>query len=528
MTDPVESDLADGEWHRLHPATPLLRGGIALIAIIGIVISNLRERLIELFIPGEACRGDRCVDGDPLDYLFGSPYLAAVLGGIAVLLILFVGAFYLSWRMHTFRITDEVVEVRSGVLFRTNRRGRLDRIQGINIVRPFFARLFGAAKLEVNVAGQDANIQLAYLSGRNADALRLEVLRLASGTRQREAAEARDAAVAAGETPAGAASATGAPGLIEQRLAEFTAPELDPNAAPPASVVAMSPGRLVASTVLGSGTLFWLIGAIVAVVLIVRFDAWWFLFGIIPSIFGLGSYMVNRVVKSLRYSIAATPDGVRVGYGLLSTSNETLPPGRIHSISITQDLLWRPADWWEVKVNRASTSSAQGAAGQQNTTILPIGTRADVLRVLELILPALEEDGIREVVVAGLAKKGRPGDGFTTSPRRAAVLRWFSWRRNGFAVHPDAIVLRRGAIWRELVVVPTARMQSVAAHQGPLLRALRLGAVQVHTVAGPISARLGALDVDDARGFFRDAAAAGVAAARTDRTHRWRAGEASA
>ena len=96
---------------------------------------------------------------------------------------------------------------------------------------------------------------------------------------------------------------------------------------------------------------------------------------------------MNRIVKSLRYTIAGTPDGVRVGYGLLSTSNETLPPGRIHSISISQELLWRPADWWEVKVNRAGKSSAQGAAGQQNTTILPVGTRAEVFRVLELVLP---------------------------------------------------------------------------------------------------------------------------------------------
>ncbi len=106
-------------------------------------------------------------------------------------LLLFIGGFYLSWRMHTFRITDEQVEVRSGILFRTNRKGRLDRIQGINIVRPFFARLFGAARLEVNVAGSDGNVQLAYLSGVRADELRRDILLLASGTQQQKAAAAR-------------------------------------------------------------------------------------------------------------------------------------------------------------------------------------------------------------------------------------------------------------------------------------------------------------------------------------------------
>jgi len=55
--------LTDGEWHRLHPASPLLRGGIALIAVLGAVIANLRERLLSIFIP----RFDE--GGDPIDYV---------------------------------------------------------------------------------------------------------------------------------------------------------------------------------------------------------------------------------------------------------------------------------------------------------------------------------------------------------------------------------------------------------------------------------------------------------------------------
>ena len=251
------------------------------------------------------------------------------------------------------------------------------------------------------------------------------------------------------------------------------------------------------------------------------------LFGIIPALLGIGSFLVNRVVKSLRYSIAATPDGVRVGYGLLSTSNETLPPGRIHSIAVRQSLLWRPADWWEVHVNRASQSSAQGAAGQRNTTILPVGSRADVIKVLELVLPDLLDGDRRALVEAGL-EPAREGDGYTTSPRRAAVTHWFSWRRNGFALQPDAVLLRRGRVWRELVVVPTPRMQSVALYQGPLGRMLRLVSVQVHTVAGPITARIGGLDAEDGSAFFRDVAATAVAASKVDQTHRWRSGESLA
>ena len=519
MTDPVETprvppvpsaaagpELADGEWHRLHPATPLLRGGIALIAIAGIIIANLRERLLDFFIgiPG--------YEGDPIDFLIAEGLVPLALVVVLVAIALFVAGFWFSWRMHTFRITDETVEVRSGILFRTNRRGRLDRIQGINIVRPFFARLFGAARLEISVAGNDGNVKLDYLSSANADALRRDILRRASGTKQR--------------TDAAPAPATNGR-LVEQRVAELIAPELDPSIAPPTSVVTMHPLRLFASTVLSAGFIFFILLLTAGIVAATLSRELFAFFGILPALLGIGSYLVNRIVKSLRYSIAATPDGVRVGYGLLSTSNETLPPGRIHSIAVRQQLLWRPADWWEVHVNRASQSSAQGAAGQRNTTILPVGSRADVIKVLELVLPDLLDGDRRALVEAGL-EPAREGDGYTTSPRRAAVTHWFSWRRNGFALQPDAVLLRRGRVWRELVVVPTPRMQSVALYQGPLGKLLRLVSVQVHTVAGPITARIGGLDAGDGSAFFRDVAATAVAAAKVDQTHRWRSGESLA
>jgi putative membrane protein len=517
--------LADGEWHRLHPLTPLLRGGLGFIAIIGIIVANLRERLFEWFLPGLVCPpGEDCGQDDPFGYVVDNGYALIVLLGLLAVLLLCVAVFYVSWRMHTFRITDEVVEVRSGVLFRTHRKARLDRIQGVSIVRPLFARLFGTAKLEVEVAGQDANVPLAYLGNAASDALRGDILRLASGSR-------------AG-SPAGSGAAPAAGGsLIDRRVSELLAPELDPSLAPPESVVRMHPGRLIGSTVL-SGTTFGLVIllAVAAVGFVVASggvgELIWTLFTLVPIALGLASYQVNRVLKFLRYSIAATPDGVRVGYGLLSTRNETVPPGRIHSVAVSQSIFWRPVDWWTIRINRASRqTSSDGQSAQQSTVVLPVGSRDDVFRVLELLLPGLaagdsdETGAVRDILERGLA--GRGGDDeFTTSPRRAAVLRWFSWRRNGFALFPGAVLLRRGAIWRELAIVPTPRVQSVAIEQGPIYRALRLAHIHVHTVAGPISPRIGALDAQDAEGLFRDAAVAVVAAAGTDTSHRWRSGEA--
>jgi putative membrane protein len=510
VTDKV-AVLTDGEWHRLHPASPLLKGGIALIAILGVVVANLRERLVAIFFPAFE-EGD-----NPVDYVVDHGYiLQALVVTTAVLIVLIVG-FYFSWRMHTFRITEEVVEVRSGILFRTNRKARLDRIQGINIVRPFFARLFGAAKLEINQAGHDANLQLSYLASASADDLRLEILRLASGSRTAAKSAEAGSAVLGTTAPAVAGAAAARPGgIIDRRVGEFLAPELDPSFAEPESVVKIHLGRLIGSMVLSGATVF-LILVIAAII------AWvsatgepYALFFALPSLFGFGSFYVRRFTKALRYTIAGTPDGVRVGYGLLSTSNETLPPGRIHSVQISQSLFWRPAGWWEVRVNVASHSTARGAAGQANTTILPVGNFDEATRVLGLVLPGFVVPDFRSV---------GPDDGFQNSPRRAAWLRPFSWRRNGFATAADWFLLRRGAIWRQLVVVPQPRLQSVAIEQGPLLRALRLASIDLHTVPGPINAQLGAIDEDAALNFFGTAADAAVQSAGRDTSHRWRSGE---
>ena len=500
---PAATHLADGEWHRLHPATPLLKGGIALVAIIGFGVYNLRDAFIETLFGGS-----RDAD-DPVSWLLNHTAFWVIALAVLGFLVLLVGAFYVSWRMHTFRITEEVVEVRSGILFRTHRKGRLDRIQGINIARPFIARLFGAAKLEVTVAGQDANVQLDYLGSAAADELRREILRLASGT---QAADHSTAAAAV------------AGGIIEQRVSELLAPELVPNEAPPESVVSIGIPRVIGSLLLSEFTIIAL-GIVIAVIVGTAISGEpVVLFAVVPGIIGGASYYWSRFTRSLRYTIAGTPDGIRIGYGLLSTSNDTLPPGRIHSVQVSQPLLWRLTGWWEIKVNRATKSTSTDGSAQRNTTILPVGDRADVMRVLGLVLPGLSSDEALGLLQRGLESKGGD-DGFTNSPRRAAVIRWFSWRRNGFALVDDAVLLRKGAIWRELVIVPLARLQSVSIDDGPIYRRLRLRAVKVHTVAGPITPSLGALDHTEADSFFDTVAAAAVRSGSADTSHHWRAHE---
>ncbi|WP_314146505.1 PH domain-containing protein [uncultured Leifsonia sp.] len=503
--------FTDGEWHRLHPATPLLRGGIVFIAVLGFVLSNLRERIVSFFV------GAPDFGGDPLDEIYNRGWEGWALLALAVVLLVCLGAFYLSWRMHSFRITGDAVEVRSGILFRTQRKARLDRIQGINIVRPLLARIFGAAKLDISVAGHDANVQLAYLGSVLADGLRSDVLRLASGVRAEEAAAAPS--VAAPQTRAGQVGE-----FVTQRVNDFLAPELDPSAAPPESVVKIPPLRLFGSLLLSGFTVFLLV--IVGLLIYgASAGAPWLLIVVLPGLIGSASFYINRFTKSLRYSIAGTPDGVRVGFGLLSTSNETLPPGRIHAVEVLQPLLWRPFGWWQIRIDTAGHSREKGAAGQPNTTMLPVGDAADVARVLALVMPGMfaagdpAADEHRAAIEAGMTSRGR--DDFTGSPKRAAWLRPLSWQRTGFRMVDGAVLLRRGFVWRSLAVVPLARLQSLELEQGPIERMLGLAEARFHTVSGPVRPRLGAIDAATGVRLFETVSARAVQAAASDRSHRW-------
>lgn len=517
-------NLTDGEWHRLHPASPLLRGGIAFVAIAGFVIANLRERLVEIFFHVPSY-GD-----DPLDDIYARGLVGWALLGVLGVLIVIIAVFYLSWRMHSFRVTDDLVEVRSGLLFRTHRRARLDRVQGVTITRSLLPRLFGAAKLDVAVAGNDGNVQLAYLGSAAADALRREILQLASGLRASRDAAVPPPAAPGGETGAEAATsasadvdtATGAPasvatGIINQRVNEFLAPELDADVAPPESVVRIPVVRLIGSVLLSGYTVFLLVAG-VALIVGVANDAVWPVFAVLPILIGSVSYYWNRVTRMLRYSIAGTPDGVRVGYGLLSTNNETLPPGRIHAIGVSQPLLWRPFGWWRIQVNTASRARSDGQ-NRDHTTVMPVGKAEDVSRVLGLMLPAFVGDDAALVIRAGLVSRG--DDDYSGAPRRAAWLRPFSWRRTGFRAASGVLLLRHGLVSRHLAIVPYARVQSVSLSQGPLQRSLRLAAVQVQTVSGPVIASLDVADAATAVRLFAEAGADAVTYAASDTSHHW-------
>nr|WP_201468780.1 PH domain-containing protein [Microbacterium hydrocarbonoxydans] len=532
--------LADGEWHRMHPLTPLFKGGLALIIIAGIVVANMRDRLIawavDLFSP-EAHYGDYS-GGDPVDWVLENNLILVALLSVLALVLLLIGIFWFVWRFHQFRITGDHVEVRKGIVFRSHRRAPLDRVQGVNLTRPFPARIIGLAKLEVVGAGTDSNVDLEYLATGRAESVRADILRLASGARA-----ARTGAAPRVATP-GSAVASGAHASVRGQLVgsmnegvNGLIGGVDLADVEPESVVKIPTGRLVGSQLISSVLWFVFFAAIFAVAIggivigslvdgdpIDGFLGLGITLGIgIPMIIAVVGITWAQISKSLRYSIAPTPDGVRITYGLLTTVTETLPPGRIFAVEVTQSLLWRPFGWWTVRINRMSgKSAAQQSSGsaQQFNVVLPVGKRADVERVLSLILPDAQPAEMPLFWEHGILGPVE-GDPYRVMAPRAWWRRPLSWKRHGYVLTDMGLLLRRGVMWRKLAIFPLARLQGVSLSQGPIDRAQRVSGAQVHSVQGLITGYLSGFERDDALFLINGVTAAAAAAAERDHTHRW-------
>nr|WP_241249700.1 PH domain-containing protein [Agrococcus sp. KRD186] len=415
--------------------------------------------------------------------------------------------FWIGWRVHRFRITGDAVEVQQGIFVKKHRRAPLARIQGINIQKPWFARLLGACKFEIQQAGNDSNVDLNYLSSSVADALRYEILNRASG---RSTADAQRLA---------AERQTAAGGVVN----EFLHPDAELSRVAPGSLVRIPVGRIIASSVL-DGWIVWAVLYLVGTLVVTFvFQQWWVLFSMVPAAIAFFAAGMRSLGAKLRYSIAATPDGIRLAYGLASTTTEILPPGRIFALQVKQPLLWRPFGWWQVTFTRAGKTSSDGSGSsgqsqQMANFLLPVGDLRDVRTVIGLLLPELAHSPL---VDQGLF--GQAPDAYVVSPPRARAFRWFSVRRNGFHVHPAAFLLRHGRIWRSLQLVPGARVQSVAMQQGPIYGLARLARVQFHVPGSVLSPSIGALDQQDAATLFEHAMRTVKVAIDTDASESWAA-----
>jgi putative membrane protein len=422
---PTPSQLPAG-FHRLHPLTPVVYGARLIGVLAVIAIANLSERT----------SAPQQNSSDP-----GVTF--AIYAAIAVLVV--VGGF-VSWLVTRYRVEQGELRVDSGLLRRQSKRLRLDRLQSVDVLRPLVARVFGLAELRLTAGGSEhTSVRLRYLPSDLAQELRAELLGRAAGL---------------------------GPGVAE---------------APERPLVVVSPGALIGSTLLdlasGRGLLL-LIGPVVAAILAANGSKTAAIsVGVatfVPFLVVVVGDVWRRLNTQWQFTVAESPDGLRLRAGLLSTRAQTVPPGRIQALRVRQPLLWRIFGLAAVHMNVAGVV---GRSQSSNRILLPVAPLAVARGLVEYVLGGVQIDN---VIV-------------TRPPRRAALCSPLWWRAMAAGSDERIFVSRHGLLAPTIDVVPNARTQSVRLRAGPWQRLWGLATLHLDSTRGPVRIRAAHRDAAEGR-----------------------------
>jgi len=436
----------DEHWQRVHPASPFVRGWLAIVGLLYIYWQNTDELSL-----AERFAGDRLI-------------WTVALAGAALLVVLVF--YFLSWYFTRYKLTSSHVYVNSGTIFRSQKQARIDKVQGIDIAQPLLARLLGLAELRFDVADSSESVlRLAFLSKADAHALRQLILQRAAGQGARDQA--------ASEQPATAVDAVGEAAPLMARV--------------PAT-------RLLASLFLQLpvviGTL-----ACVAIVILWLSGVQGIIAAVLPILLSFGGWFYKQLNQGWNYTASASDTGMRISYGLADTRQHSIPAGRVQAISVTAPLLWRLLGWYKVEVNVLGTKSDD----LDNLQVLPVGDFESVARIMGILLPDLGIGNQREVLSTAVSTGYEHG--FTGSPSRAKLLSPGAWKHQGFLATGTTVISRYGWLARTASFVLHARVQGTEFRQGPWERKRQLAGVRLYCAGGNIIGYLHQVDAQVAAEF---------------------------
>jgi putative membrane protein len=340
-----------------------------------------------------------------------------------------------SWLVTRWRVDDRTLRIETGLLRRSSKRFPLAQLQAIDVVQPGVARVLGLAELRLRLAGGAGDQgRLAYLPQPAALELRARLLALAHGL--------------ADDVPA-----------------------------PPERVLLwVPPARLLASMALsGLGILITALIVTGIVLAVVSAHTLGVVVGAgFAAILALASSTWRQFNGAYELTVAEAPDGLRLRSGLIETTAETIPFGRVQAVRLTEPLMWRPWHWCKLEVDLAGRQRARRenrAQARQLRAVLPVGSRQDADWLLSRILPG-----------APTPDRRPPASVRFKSP---LSYHWLCWGRDDRCVLTVSGRLRRVTHW-----VPFAKIQSLRVVEGPVQRRLGLATVHLDTAGRAIDAAL--------------------------------------
>lgn len=250
-------------------------------------------------------------------------------------------------------------------------------------------------------------------------------------------------------------------------------------------LVRVPPGRVAASLVF-SGPMVVLVVYVAALGAATSSGRHGLLGPTLPILLGDAIAIWRRFNRSFHATVAEAPEGLRIRSGLVETTAETIPRGRVQAVHLVEPLLWRPFGWCRLEVDvagRVRDRSDAERGKRRLRTLLPVGTGAEAAQLVELLVPGAPQP------------QRRP-------PRRA---RWKSpllYRRLSFAFDEHYAVTTAGRVARTASWVPLTKVQSLRRLEGPAQRRLRLATVYLDTAGKNFGAAFRDVDGGDSHALL--------------------------
>lgn len=433
----------------------------------------------------------------------GDPVL---LSGVVVLVVLVLaglaGYEVAYYRRFDYELTDESLDISSGVFSRREREIPLRRVQNVDVTRSFVARLLGIAVVDVETAGgggTEANLR--FVGGEEADRLQEAIREKRAALQREESAEAASEEAEAAEPTAGGETLFE---LSDRDLLLYGALSFDPRLA--SGVVALATflaptfGDRVSLSGLG-------VAAVVGLAVVAALGLW-------------AASAVARIVQFYGFRLRRVGDDLRYERGLLSRRDGTIPLSKLQTVAVEENVLMRRWGFASLAVETAGYAPGSQPSGGSEAAI-PIAPREDVLSLARTLEPfhdfeverppeRARKRYVRRYLLVGLAvvAAGFLVDQFLASvPWYAAgvllLLAWpaarLSHRHRGYELGPDHVVTQGGFWNRSTRIVPYRRIQTVIRRQTVFQRRWRLATV-IFDTAGSRSISAGdaaALDRDE-------------------------------
>jgi putative membrane protein len=391
----------------------------------------------------------------------------------AGLLLFSIAFLFIYWRRFEFRVTADDIRIDSGVLSRTHRSIPFDRVQDVDITQGPVARILGLAKVTFETGGGSAQ------SGKEDGSIEAISLRRAQDLRE----------------------------LVRTRRSVATTSTISIEAAPEETAVySMTLSRLLLAGVFNFSLalLAGLFGLSQTVGDVVGFDpfsrSFWdrilsasgplrdyvlahqivtAIAGVIVLVLvGLLTGIIRTVTRDYGFRLDRTGVGLRRRRGLFTRTDVTMPMKRAQAAILVSGPVRERMGYGELKLQ----SLARDEDKSGNHVLAPLATGDEASRILTALGWREMPDpvdwqrvskafvwafllGLAPFLIAGAVAQAMflplLGLGWLMVPLALWLARRLEWRRIGYALDVDRLLIRTGWWRRRTTVLPLSKIQSV-------------------------------------------------------------------